>query len=71
MKISLFKNSIEPACQYCEIGRLTKDRQLVLCPKKGSMQPYDNCKNFVYAPLKRIPTKTVKLASYNKEDFKI
>lgn len=71
MKIVLFGKSIEPSCQYCEFGKITTDRQLVLCKKKGSKRPYDSCKSFEYAPLKRIPGRSAALPTYDTEDFKL
>ncbi|WMJ23523.1 hypothetical protein RBG61_02295 [Paludicola sp. MB14-C6] len=71
MKTALFGKHIEPACQYCENGKLTKDNQMVLCMKHGAKQPYSNCRSFIYAPLKRIPKKSAPLPKYNKKDFEL
>lgn len=71
MKTALFGKSIEPACQYCEHGKITKDNKLVLCAKKGSVQPYFKCRSFLYSPLKRIPKKLAPLPTYDKKDFEL
>lgn len=71
MKNNLFGKTIDPACQYCENGKLTKDGNLVLCNKKGGMKPYASCKSFDYAPLKRIPKRMAPLPQFDKKDFEI
>ena len=70
-KLDLFGGRIDPACQYCEYGRMTKDLQMVVCKKNGAVAPYFSCKNFQYSPLKRIPRRTAPLPRYSKEDFKL
>ncbi|MEG1027150.1 MAG: hypothetical protein RSE07_00550 [Oscillospiraceae bacterium] len=67
----LFSKDIQPACEYCEHGKLTSDKQIVLCTKKGSKQPYDCCKSFLYAPLKRTPTRLAPLPKFDKKDFSL
>lgn len=71
MKLVLFGKTVEPACQYCEHGLLTKDSNMVLCKKKGSMQPYASCRNYQYAPLKRMPKRAAPLPTYDKKDFEL
>lgn len=68
----LFGNYIEPACQYCCLGRDTSDGQKVLCEKAGVVLPSYSCKKFIYDPLKRIPTRQVtKLPPLEQSDFKL
>ncbi len=69
MKKHLFGDNIEPACQYCEKGRITKDGGRVVCDKNGIVPLYHSCRKFVYAPLKRIPKSTPLLPSYDEFDF--
>lgn len=71
MKQKLFGKNIEPACGYCENGKLTADGLNVLCKRKGVCAPYDSCSKFVYAPLKRIPKRAPQLLTYEKEDFSL
>lgn len=71
MKLNLFGNTIEPACQYCEYGKLTKDMQMVVCRKHGAVAPYFSCKTYVYAPLKRIPKRAAPLPQYSRKDFEL
>ncbi len=71
MAKSLFKKDISPACVYCGIGQASEDGSVVLCKKKGIMQPSSNCKKFVYDPLKRKP-QTVKLKTdFSESDFSL
>lgn len=69
MKRALFGKRIDPACAYCENGKLTADGAGVLCRRKGVCAPSDRCSRFVYAPLKRKPKRTASLPQYTKEDF--
>ena len=71
MKIKLFGERIDPACQYCEYGKMTKDYQMVVCKKNGAVAPYFHCNAFRYAPLKRIPRRGAPLPQYTKDDFKL
>lgn len=68
----LFKDDIEPACEYCHYGRITPDNNSVLCVKRGIMLPSSNCKSFKYDVLKRRPKKKAQLFSdYTADDFKL
>ncbi len=67
----LFGNYIDPACEYCERGRKTKDGQMVLCERYGVVAPYFSCRKFEYAPLKRVPKGIRPLPSYQKKDFEL
>lgn len=71
MKQRLFGKNIEPACGYCENGKLTADGLSVLCKRKGVCAPYSSCSKFVYAPLKRTPKRAPQLLTYEKEDFSL
>ena len=71
MKKSVLSGDISPKCIYCENGQVTDNGTLVLCPKKGVMQPDSACRKFRYDPLKRTP-QTVKLQSgFTAEDFSL
>lgn len=69
MKANLFGNNIEPACTYCEHGKLVREGKSVMCKKKGVVDPNYSCKSFDYAPLKRVPKKAAPLPDYTKDDF--
>lgn len=69
MKRKFFGSKIEPACEYCEFGKQTKDGQTVLCKHHGAVAPFFSCKKFVYAPLKRKPGKVRVLQKFEKSDF--
>lgn len=71
MKFTMFDNKMPPACEYCERGRLSADRKMILCVKKGIVAPYYKCKSFVYSPLKRVPKRMQKLPGFTAEDFKL
>lgn len=62
----------EPRCEYCKIGKLSADKETVLCPKKGIMDKHYCCKKFRYDPLKRVPKKnTPELMKFSPEDFEL
>lgn len=71
MKTVFFGRRIEPACSYCELGRPTPDGQMILCKKNGVVSPCFCCRKFVYAPLKRKPSRPQILPEYSSEDFRL
>ncbi|RPF48471.1 hypothetical protein EDD70_1287 [Hydrogenoanaerobacterium saccharovorans] len=71
MKSKLFSNKIEPSCSYCSHGNLSKDNLMILCEKKGIVDPYFKCRAFCYSPLKRMPKKPNKLPTFDKSDFEL
>ena len=71
MKNKLFSDNISPACEYCLHGRMTADKQSVLCVKHGVMMLSSSCKKFKYDPLKRTPNRQPKLGTFKNEDFMI
>lgn len=50
----LFRKKIEPSCGYCRFGKDGED-DMVICVKKGIMQPWQKCRSFEYDPLRRVP----------------
>ena len=72
MKFRFFGKNIDPACEYCALGRVTSDGKNVLCKKKGVTALHYKCRRFKYDPLKRVPKK-LSLASneFKKEDFEL
>ena len=60
-KTYYFNKAIAPSCSYCQFGKRTKDGGRILCEKQGLMEENQSCKQFVYAPLKRIPVKQLKI----------
>lgn len=72
MKFRFFGKNIEPACEYCVLGKLTSDGKNVLCKKKGVTSLYYKCFRFKYDPLKRIPKKLPQASTeFTKEDFEL
>lgn len=70
-KKGLFGNHIDPACGYCEHGSPTRDGGRILCPKMGVVAPHFHCKKYIYAPLKRVPTRQRELQKFDKSDFEL
>jgi len=60
-KTYYFDKNIAPSCSYCQFGTRTKDGGRILCDRQGLMEADQSCKQFIYAPLKRIPTKQLKI----------
>lgn len=72
MKQKLFnKNSYPKCCANCFYGRTPKDRNSVLCEKKGIMHLDDSCGKYKYDPLKRVPQKLILSTNYSEDDFKL
>jgi len=67
-KVYYFDRNIIPQCAYCEYGRRTKDGRGMLCEKQGLTQETASCKKFLYAPLKRVPTKQLNIEGLLAED---
>ena len=60
-KKELFGNKIQPKCEYCYYGNVTRTGDKVLCEKQGVVElGSKTCKKYIYDPLKRIPTKQLK-----------
>jgi hypothetical protein len=60
------------ACRYCERGECSFDGSVVLCPKKGLMDPDEVCRKYVYDPLKRTPMQPKSPTSdFTAEDFSL
>ena len=71
MKIKLFGKKIEPACIYCQYGRVNQEGDRVFCLKKGIVNAFGSCRAFLYDPLKRIPKKITLSNDLNEKDFEI
>ncbi len=68
--MKLFGNKIDPCCSYCEHSRPLDD-QMVFCPKKGIVALYYSCRQYQYAPLKRVPRRNQIIPKYKQEDFEL
>ena len=60
-KTYYFDKNIPPQCGYCQYGRRTKDGNMILCEKQGLTEETHSCNKFLYSPIKRIPTKQLKI----------
>ena len=68
--MQLFSKHREPMCVYCARGRRLSDDE-ILCKKVGVVAPDHRCRRFEYDPLRRIPSKPVRLVStFQADDFK-
>lgn len=71
MKVTLFDKTIMPYCTYCEYFTQGRENKANLCAKYGTIEDFDPCKHFLYAPLKRIPISLPPLPKYTAEDFSL
>lgn len=62
----LFRKKMEKSCTYCRFGTMLEDG-LVLCTKRGAVDPGRKCRKFSYDPTKRVPIK-LKALDFNKYD---
>lgn len=69
MKVTLFDKDITPYCTYCEHFTQGGENRVAICAKHGTLEEFEPCKSFLYAPLKRTPTAMAPLPTYSKEDF--
>lgn len=60
---------IEQICAMCENSEKIFDPDNVLCKINGVVSAAHCCRKFVYDPLKRIPSKTAKLAPFDFVDI--
>ncbi len=58
-------------CAICAHGRKAADSNMILCQKKGILEPSHRCSSFKYDPLRREPKKAPELPTYTFEDFKL
>ena len=65
------KKKYSKTCANCLYGRAPKDREVILCEKKGIVEKGDTCRHYKYDPLKRVPNKVVIDTGFTKEDFEI
>lgn len=68
----LFRKKIDRACTYCRFGTQL-DEDTILCAKKGTKAPWEQCRRFKYDPCKRLPAKAKALdfSKYDEEDFSL
>ncbi len=71
MKKLFGTKDVSPYCEYCAHGRLSPDKESVLCKKLGIVTKDFNCKKFKYDPLKRQPKRPKQLDKFNEEDFSL
>ncbi len=67
----LEKKKYPAACEYCKHGRLSPDKESVLCIKKGLVAPDGKCMRYSYDPLKRRPKKPPMLQQADPSEFEL
>ena len=58
-------------CSSCVYARIPDDESMVLCEKKGIVDPDSSCRKYEYDPLKRVPLKSVISTDFTPEDFSL
>lgn len=65
------KKKYSAICMNCSFGRMPKDKESVLCEKKGIVDAQGKCRHYKYDPLRRKPERAVLNTDYKEEDFKL
>ncbi len=65
------KKKYPEICLNCFYGRIPKDKESILCEKKGIVDPNGKCHSYRYDPLKRRPERVVIDSDFKEEDFKL
>lgn len=60
---------IEKICAMCEMSEKIFDQKNVLCHTKGIVSVRGKCRKFKYDALKRVPSKTPKIAPLEYVDI--
>lgn len=71
MKRKLYNKDVKKQCDVCRFGKLSEDKESVLCRKKGVTDRDEKCRSFSYDATKREPMIPTKLPEYSEDDFKI
>ena len=58
-------------CISCIFARVPDDKSVVLCEKKGVVDPDSHCRKYEYDPLKRVPQTSVIPTDFTAEDFSL
>ena len=65
------KNDITPSCSYCVHGKLSPNKESILCVKAGIVDLDYSCKKFKYDPLKRQPRRPKAIDKFDASDFSL
>ena len=60
-------DELEKLCKYCERAQELSDENHMLCPKYGVVEADNDCRRFIYDPLKRRPAKPIKAEDISLE----
>ena len=71
MRQKLYGNHVKPACETCQHAQRSYDGKVMLCPRHGAMPLYEQCRKYVYDPLKRVPRRLPKQAEHTAEEFSL
>lgn len=66
--MKLFRQKIDPACQYCAYASPVTQERVNCSRKKKLMECNEKCYHFQYDPLKRVPSKAKALDFSQYED---
>ena len=67
----VFSKDMIPKCEYCSTGLPCRERELVVCPKKGITQKNFSCRSFSYDPVLRTPKPIPVVKAHDKSEFEI
>ncbi|MGN0464399.1 MAG: hypothetical protein ACI4GA_06880 [Acutalibacteraceae bacterium] len=65
------KNSYVKVCENCANGRLSADKDRVLCVRCGIMRLDSTCRDYKYDPLKRQPKRPKKIEKFSEDEFRL
>lgn len=71
MKVTLFDKTIMPYCTYCEYFTQGTESNNSICAKFGTIEDFEACKHYIYAPLKRVPSSFSPIPKFTEADFSI
>ena len=71
--MKIFSKTIQPKCEYCRRALLFDNCDVLGCKYHGIMTPDEQCRRFVYDPLKREPDPPAVFLtkSFDTEEFEL
>ena len=71
MKKLFGKKDIVASCSYCTHGRISPNKESVLCKKSGFVDIDYSCRRFKYDPLKRQPQRPRTISIFDEVDYSL